>query len=127
MKYTVTKHFDFAAAHSLPHLPENHKCHGIHGHNYRVVIACSRCSLDARGFVVDYAEISDAAKPLVAMLDHPGKLVEDIIKMKSTAENLGAWFFRRLKKKLPTLAYVEVLETPTTVCRVEPMECEGDT
>ena len=125
MKYTVTKHFDFCAAHSLPHLPESHKCHHIHGHNYRVVVACSRCSLDARGFVVDYTEISAAAHPLVAMLDHPGpRLIEDIIKMKSTAENLGAWFFKHLKEKLPTLAYIEVLETPTTVCRVEPMDSE---
>jgi 6-pyruvoyltetrahydropterin/6-carboxytetrahydropterin synthase len=121
MKYTVTKEFRFEAAHSLPHLPNTHKCHGVHGHSYKVVVACSKCQLDARGFVIDYAEISKATDPLVAKLDHPGRLLEDIINMKSTAENLGAWFFYKLKLKIPCLVYVEVYETPKTCCRVEPL------
>jgi len=120
-KYTVTKEFHFEAAHSLPYLPLGHKCRNVHGHSYRVVVACSRWSLDARGFVIDYAELSEAVDPLIETLDHnPGNLlVEDIIKMKSTAENLAAWFYAKLKPDLPLIEYVEVYETAKTCVRVE--------
>jgi 6-pyruvoyltetrahydropterin/6-carboxytetrahydropterin synthase len=27
--------FNFEAAHWLPHVPPDHKCHRLHGHSYR--------------------------------------------------------------------------------------------
>lgn len=65
----VSKEFRFEAAHALPHLPDGHKCRNLHGHSYRFEVFCDG-PLDARGFVVDYAEIKDALQPLVGEWDH---------------------------------------------------------
>lgn len=67
--FTVSKDFSFEAAHSLPHLPVGHKCRNVHGHSYRFRVECTG-PLDARGFVVDFAEISAAVKPIVERIDH---------------------------------------------------------
>lgn len=116
MKYTITKEFRFEAAHALPHLPSNHKCHRLHGHSYKVVVAVSRCKLDKRGFVVDYADISTVVDPLIARLDHQN--LNTIFPFKTTAEHLALWFHGELDGLLP-VEYVEVYETPKTCCRVE--------
>ena len=68
--FTVGKEFRFEAAHSLPHLPEGHKCKRQHGHSYRFRVDISG-PVDGRGFVIDYAEIHAAIFPLVEeKLDH---------------------------------------------------------
>ena len=111
--WTVSKEFRFDAAHSLPHLPESHKCHHLHGHSYKVVVHCSGWLDAAKSWVVDYADIKLHAKPLIDMLDH--KFVNDIIGIHSTAENLAFWLFTNLKDKIP-VSRVDVCETPTTCC-----------
>lgn len=116
MKFTVSKRFSFEAAHSLPHLPIGHKCRNVHGHSYLVEIFCTG-PLDARGFVVDFAEISDAMKPVLARLDH--QFLNDILPGPSTAENLGAWIMEQLLPSLPSLSRVDVHETARTCARVE--------
>lgn len=116
MKFTVSKTFTFEAAHSLPHLPIGHKCRNIHGHSYVVEVFCS-APLDERGFVVDFAEISEAIKPIVAKLDHQN--LNDILPSHSTAENLGAWIMEQLSPLLPSLTCVDVHETARTCARVE--------
>ncbi|HEY8932023.1 MAG TPA: 6-carboxytetrahydropterin synthase QueD [Rariglobus sp.] len=116
MKFTVSKQFSFESAHSLPHLPVGHKCRNIHGHSYVVEIYCTG-PLDARGFVVDFAELSDAMKPVVAKLDH--KNLNDVLPVASTAENLGAWIMEQLLPSLPTLSRVDVRETARTCARVD--------
>ena len=60
----------------------------------------------------DYAEISDAAKLLVATLDH--RNLNDILPCATTAENLAAWIWKQLAGSLPMLSRVEVRETPTS-------------
>lgn len=112
--WTVTKSFRFEAAHSLPHLPEGHKCRNLHGHSYKVVVHCYSRELDERGFVVDYADISAAMRPIVAMLDH--KNLNDVIVDKTTAETLAWWIYMRLHESdtpnlRPFLCAVEVSET----------------
>ena len=116
MKFTVSKKFSFEAAHALPHLPMGHKCRNLHGHSYVVEVHCSG-PLDERGFVVDYAELSEAMNPLVAQLDHQN--LNEIMLVPTTAEYLGDWFFSRLEKKLPSLVRVDVYETARTCVRVE--------
>jgi 6-pyruvoyltetrahydropterin/6-carboxytetrahydropterin synthase len=116
MKFTVSKRFSFEAAHSLPHLPMGHKCRNVHGHSYVVEVFCTG-PLDARGFVVDFAEISDAMRPIVDALDHQN--LNDVLTEYSTAENLGAWILERLAPALPTLSHVHVHETARTCARVE--------
>ena len=116
MKFTVSKRFSFEAAHSLPHLPVGHKCRNVHGHSYVVELFCTG-PLDERGFVVDYAEISEAMRPVLDQLDHQN--LNDILPGPSTAENLGAWLLERLTPALPSLSHVDVHETARTCARVE--------
>ncbi len=118
--YTVAKDFCFEAAHSLPHLPVGHKCRNLHGHSYRFRVECSG-PLDARGFVVDYAEISEVVKPLVARLDHQN--LNEIFPFPTTAENIAGWLLDEIRRVLPSADAVVLFETAHTrvVCRhVEP-------
>ena len=120
MKFTVSKQFSFEDAHSLPHLPEGHKCRNIHGHSYVVEVFCTG-PLDARGFVVDYAEISAAMKPIVEKLDH--RNLNDVLPCLTTAENVGQWIMVQLDQsgKLPAqiVSRVDVYETARTCVKVE--------
>ena len=115
--FEVTKEFKFEAAHSLPHLPEGHKCKRLHGHSYRFVVRCVG-ELDNRGFVIDYAEITQIVNPIVMMLDHHN--IDEIIKP-STAEMLAKWLYKIIKPALPQLNQVEVYETAAT-CVVYPVK-----
>lgn len=114
MKFTVSKQFSFEAAHSLPHLPLGHKCRNLHGHSYIIEVFCAG-PLDARGFVVDYADISAAMKPIIDRLDHQN--LNEVLPCFTTAENLSAWILAELNN-LPVCA-VEVHETAKTCVRVE--------
>jgi len=109
--WTVTRNFSFEAAHSLPHLPEGHKCRDLHGHSYRVHVEV-RGGLDERGFVVDYGEIKQAVDPLIARLDH--KNLNDLFDFPTTSEHLAAWLFHEIRKSLPGLSRIVLYETTGT-------------
>jgi 6-pyruvoyltetrahydropterin/6-carboxytetrahydropterin synthase len=115
--YIVTKQFAFEAAHKLPFLPKTHKCHRLHGHSYKVVVACQSWGLQAhnRPWVIDYADIGKAVKPLIKNIDHTN-LNESIPELegKTTAEMLAQWFYHKLKAKLPTIRHIELKETEST-------------
>ena len=64
-------------------------------------------------WVVDYAEISAAVDPLIAMLDHQN-LNEVILLGHTTAENVAYWFYRKLMDALPSLYAIHVMETEKT-------------
>lgn len=116
MKYTVSKRFTFEAAHSLPHLPEGHKCRNLHGHSYVIEVFCEG-PLDQRGFVIDYADISAAVNPIVAKLDHQN--LNEILPFATTAENLAAWLWPYIFNVLPSLVRIDVHETAKTCVRIE--------
>src|SRR3954454_7012748 len=90
MRIELRKTFQFEAAHLLPHLPKSHKCRRLHGHSFKVdvVVAGER---DARlGWVMDYAEISQAFKPLWQKLDH--FYLNEIRGLENpTSENIAIW------------------------------------
>ncbi|MGB1129000.1 MAG: 6-carboxytetrahydropterin synthase QueD [Haloferula sp.] len=108
--FTVTKEFRFEAAHSLPHLPEGHKCRHVHGHSYKFRVEVDG-ELDERGFVIDYAEISEVVKPVVHYLDH--KNLNDLFDFHTSAENLAKWIYDELRKSIP-VARVVLFETANT-------------
>ena len=68
--YTITKQFHFSAAHALTHLPPDHKCHTLHGHNYIVEVVLQSPTLDDRWFVVDYGDLAPLQRHIDAELDH---------------------------------------------------------
>lgn len=111
----IAKTFDFDAAHFLPNVPDGHKCKRMHGHTYRVEIICSG-ELDARGMIIDYAEIAQAWKPLHALLDH--RCLNDIPGLENpTTEVLAPFVLNRLPALLPVVA-VRIYESATTWCEV---------
>ncbi len=109
----ITKAFRFEAAHSLPMLPEAHKCHHLHGHSYEIVVGVKGPMNDTLKWVQDYAFISAHVKHLIEMLDH--KNLNDVMGIpETTAEMLALWFAERLQLSLPWLSRVEVRETATS-------------
>lgn len=96
---TISKTFDFDAAHSLPLLPSTHKCHRLHGHTYRVEIRLTAI-LDEMGMVLDYDELAAWWAPLHAQLDH--RHLNEIDGLGTpTTEVLAAWIYARLKASRP--------------------------
>ena len=115
MKLELRKTFQFEAAHLLPHLPESHKCRRLHGHSFKVEIVVSGECDPTLGWVMDYAEISRAFKPLWLQLDH--FYLNEIEGLENpTSENIALWIWQRLKPELPLLKEVVVAETCTARC-----------
>lgn len=113
---TISKAFDFDAAHSLPGVPEGHKCARLHGHTYRVEVML-RGEPDARGFVADYAEIAAAWAPLHDLLDHRHLNAIEGLENPST-EVLAPFIAHALLDALPLLHAVRVYESSTAWCEV---------
>jgi 6-pyruvoyltetrahydropterin/6-carboxytetrahydropterin synthase len=67
------------------------------------------------GWVVDFAEISDAFRPLHEQLDH--RLLNDVEGLGNpTSEHLAMWIWDRVSGALRGLSRVVVRETPTSGC-----------
>ena len=64
---------------------------------------------------MDYADISDAFKPLWEQLDH--RYLNEIPGLENpTSENITVWIWEHLKPILPLLSEVAVAETCTARC-----------
>ena len=115
MKMELRKTFQFEAAHLLPHLPKSHKCRRLHGHSFMAeIVVAGECDPQL-GWVMDYAHISAAFKPLWEKLDH--YYLNEIPGLENpTSENVAAWIWKKLKPKLPQLTEVVVAETCTAKC-----------
>ncbi len=111
----IFKDFHFEAAHRLLKAPEGHKCRRLHGHSYRVRISVSGTLLDATGWVIDFADIAAAFRPLRDILDH--QYLNDIPGLENpTCEAIAVWIWDRLKPVLPCLHQITVRETSTAGC-----------
>ena len=111
--FEISKRFRFEAAHSLPHLPKGHKCRRVHGHSYEFDVVC-RGDVDDRGFVIDYAEISEAVEPIVAMVDHQN--LNELFGFYTTAEMLAKWIYDQLQGQIP-VSHILFYETKKTSVR----------
>lgn len=115
MRARLTKEFRFEAAHTLPSLPEDHKCRQMHGHSFKVEISVEGEVDEEIGWVYDHKQISDGMNPLLEMLDH--SYLNDIEGLESpTIERMAAWFWRKLAPLLPGLCEIVIFETPTARC-----------
>jgi 6-pyruvoyltetrahydropterin/6-carboxytetrahydropterin synthase len=115
MKMELRKTFQFEAAHLLPRLPETHKCRRLHGHSFQAeIVVAGECDPNL-GWVMDYAEITKAFKPLWEQLDH--RYLNEVPGLDNpTSENIAAWIWQRLRPRLPLLTEVVVAETCTARC-----------
>lgn len=115
MHMELRKRFQFEAAHLLPRLPKSHKCRRLHGHSFMVEVAVAGECDPQSGWVMDYADISAAFKPIWQKLDH--RYLNDIRGLENpTSENIALWIWRRLHSRLPQLVEIVVAETCTARC-----------
>ena len=69
MRARLIKEFRFEAAHTLPSLPEGHKCRQMHGHSFKVEIAVEGEVDEEIGWVYDHKRISDGVHELREAVD----------------------------------------------------------
>ena len=111
----IFKIFTIEAAHHLPNVPAGHKCRRLHGHSFRIEVHVSGPVDEQAGWVLDFADVSAAFKPLFAQLDH--HYLNEVEGLENpTSENLAKWIWQRLKQELPGLSKVVVQETCTAGC-----------
>jgi len=112
----IRKSFTIEAAHRLPNVPPGHKCARLHGHSFRVELRVTGEPGADSGWIMDFAEIKTAFKPLYDQLDH--HYLNDIAGLENpTSERLAIWIWDRLKPVLPLLSEIVVHETCTSGCR----------
>lgn len=105
--------FSFEAAHRLPNVPEGHKCARLHGHSFRVRVTVAGPVDPRSGWVVDFADVEAAVRPVCERLDH--RYLNEIDGLENpTSEVLARWIWREAKAALPLLAAVQVQETCTS-------------
>lgn len=67
--YSVTKTFEFEAAHHLPNY--GGKCHNLHGHSYKLEVTIEGEKLDEQGMLVDFSRLKNIVnKYVVGQFDH---------------------------------------------------------
>ncbi|MCZ2355804.1 MAG: 6-carboxytetrahydropterin synthase QueD [Bacteroidia bacterium] len=123
MELTITKTFNFEAAHFLPNFPDGHKCRRLHGHSFKVKVSITGIPDPVTGVIMDFGEIKSQVKPLIEKLDHQslndlGAQWNDSLLINPTSENLSIWFFQQLIKVLPNLKSITIHETCTSQCTV---------
>lgn len=115
IRATISKEFEFCAAHFLPSVPDGHPCKNVHGHTWKVLVEV-RGKVKPNGFVMDFRELSEIVKPFVAMLDHSEL---NLTIPNPTSESICAWFLMNLHDKIPGLKAIEVRESDKSKCRME--------
>ncbi|MEU7576858.1 6-carboxytetrahydropterin synthase [Streptomyces sp. NPDC041068] len=124
---SITKEFRFSASHQLAHLPAEHPCGRLHGHNYVVVLELSAApdQLTEAGFVRDYGELGRFQKWMDETLDH--RHLNDVLDGRNpSAENLCMWIHQAWSKEYPELTAVRVSETPKTWATYRPQAADAD-
>lgn len=128
MNVTIAKQFTFDAAHHLPTMPADHKCHRMHGHTYSVelqftgpIYASGLCS------GIDYGDIAAVWLKLFEEIDH--RVLNDVRGLGTpTTEILALWVAQRfaaaaremaLDGLAGALSKVRVSESSTTWCEFE--------
>jgi len=106
----IRRDFRFEAAHRLPKVPPGHKCGRMHGHSFLVTVVVGGEVDPELGWILDFAEIDEAIRPLRERLDH--YTLNDIEGLENpTSELLAAWILERLTLPRVEVRAIEVHET----------------
>ena len=115
MRVRLTHEFRIESAHSLPGVPEQHKCRRVHGHTFGIEIHVEGEVAPESGWLMDYADLHSAFDGVRDALDH--RLLNEVEGLENpTSEHIARWIWRRLATRLPQLAEVVVRESPSTRC-----------
>lgn len=109
--FEIATRRSFEAAHSLPKMPQDHKCRQLHGHNYQIEVVL-RGELNAADIVFDYGAIDGAIDEIIIKaLDH--RHLNEIDGLESpTGEVIALWCLRRLQTTILPIYSVTIWETP---------------
>lgn len=116
--YRISKEFHFSASHRLAHLPDDHQCARLHGHNYIVVVELAAAELNENGFVRDYTELKPLKTYIDEAFDH--RHLNDVLDGPSTAENMARHFYDWCAARWPETVAVRISETPKTWAEYRP-------
>ena len=117
--FRIRKEFHFSASHQLSHLPDDHQCARLHGHNYIVEVELSAPDLDTNGFVLDYRELAPLKHYIDDELDHRhlnDVFGDDMV----TSERLAREIYDWCKARWDQVSAVRVSETPKTWAEYRP-------
>lgn len=90
---------DFPAAHHLEGYPGD--CARPHGHNWVLEVFAHSTELDSIGLAMDFRDLKQAAKDLVAPWDHQDlNTLQDFKTINPSAEQIAKLAFQRLSQKL---------------------------
>lgn len=108
--YRITASAGFSAAH---HLREYQgKCENQHGHNWRVTATVRGESLGSDGMLVDFGDLRRMLREVCAELDHTDVNTHPHFAVHNpTAENIAAWIFSEVERKLAGAGYVALMDS----------------
>lgn len=118
-KISITKKYNFEAAHKLP----NHKgqCSRLHGHSYLFEVTISGPIIKeggSEGMVLDFADLSKVVeREIINKWDH--RYLNEIVSFVTTAENLALEIFSRLEKAGLNIESVRLWETAKAYAEVK--------
>ncbi len=102
----------FSGAHFLKNYKG--KCENLHGHNWKVVVEVYSEKLNSDGMVIDFLELKNMLKEILAKFDH--KLLNELEDFKNsnpTSENICYVIYKELKERLKKFKIkITVYETP---------------
>jgi 6-pyruvoyltetrahydropterin/6-carboxytetrahydropterin synthase len=114
--YEITVEATFSASHQLRGYKV--EIEPLHGHNFRVEASVAARKLDQVGLAVDFLELDEWLKEILAPFDHRHlNEVPPFDRLNPSTENMARYFFERLEEKLERpeleLRQVRVWEAPT--------------
>ena len=90
---------EFASAHTLRGYPG--ACSRMHGHNWKVELEAIATSLDEVGMGIDFKKMKNAANEVGDEMDHRYlNELEPFTEINPTAENIAAYMYREISKRL---------------------------
>ena len=96
--------FGFEAAHALPNVPPEHKCHTMHGHSFVVEAAADKVETLTPFLQEVYDRLDHRCLNEIPGLENP------------TSEEVSRWIWNAISDNVPDLTAIIVAETCTARC-----------
>ena len=135
----ISKTFRWEMAHRLPF--HNGGCRNIHGHSYAMTVELTG-EPDSTGMVMDYFDLKSIVQPFVDEVDHAflcdssdaliveflerAQLKAVYVDFPTTAENISAWFYRRLADEFMVFKNIRLLRIAVAETENSSAEVSGE-